>query len=149
MKKIVYVLLFVFDPNAQFCVGITKKAGPVYLLNKLTFPGGKIEAGESLAAAAAREMQEETGVDVPEDQWRLQASEDHGDYELHSLIAVSADVYRARQMEAEPVHLFNIERQCQYAQERPELYAPDFLKRLSGAQQFAKNELVSSVQLIA
>ena len=33
-------------------------------------PGGKVEAGESPAAAAARELQEETGLQVPGDLWQ-------------------------------------------------------------------------------
>ncbi|MEZ4284950.1 MAG: NUDIX domain-containing protein [Nitrospira sp.] len=57
-------------------IGVVVRAGKVLLVRrnnppdagKWGFPGGKIESGETLRAAAAREVKEETGLLVSPDQ---------------------------------------------------------------------------------
>lgn len=108
------------------------------LLNKVTFPGGKIEEGESLVAAASRELREETGVVVEPHQWQLFDSVFGDDYELHKLVAVSDKVGQARQLEEEPVWLLDCAFHASQARIQPSAYAHDFLPTLDAAL-FAAN----------
>jgi 8-oxo-dGTP diphosphatase len=41
---------------------VARRAGPVHLSGTWEFPGGKVRAGEAPAAAARRELHEETGL---------------------------------------------------------------------------------------
>jgi acetyl-CoA carboxylase carboxyl transferase subunit beta len=55
-----------------------------------TVPGGRLEEGESPAAAAVREVREETGLDVEvhEELWSLvKPVDDRHDYEIHDFRA--------------------------------------------------------------
>ncbi len=128
-----YVLMVVIDPATGFTVGITKKKGPAFLLGRVTFPGGKMEDGESPAQAASREMLEETGVSVPEADWQCIEVRFGDGFELHVLAALSRKVLHARQLEEEPVWHLAYTRHFEYARRQPAQYAPDFVEVLSGA----------------
>lgn len=133
MSAIRYVLLVVIDPAVGFVVGITKKKGPSFLLNRVTFPGGKIEAGEEVLAAASREMLEETGLTIAEKDWVIFEDRMHDGYQLVKLAAVSSKVMHARTLEEEPVWQLCIKSHQGYAARQHGQYAPDFLMTLQGA----------------
>jgi 8-oxo-dGTP diphosphatase len=63
MQDATLVLLVRGDPPAEILLGL-KKAG--FGQGKYGGFGGKVEAGETIAQAAARELLEETSIDVPE-----------------------------------------------------------------------------------
>jgi 8-oxo-dGTP diphosphatase len=44
---------------------LTERAGNIYMAGHWAVPGGKVEPGENVAAAAARELREEAGLDFP------------------------------------------------------------------------------------
>lgn len=129
-----YVLMIVVDPATRSAVGLTKKKGPAFLIDKLNFPGGKLEAGETPEVAASRELREETGVHVDEAAWiqALYCGDDT--YELHVLAACSADVHSARTLEEEPVEVLDLDLHTRRAAEQPDQYPPDFLQVLNAAK---------------
>lgn len=129
-----YVLMIVIDPATRRAVGLTKKKGPSFLLDKLSFPGGKREEGETPETAASREMREETGLEVDEAAWVQALYLSERSYELHVLAAISADVHLARQLEEEPVQVLDIDVHAHRVIEDPSRYSPDFLEVLSAAK---------------
>lgn len=133
MSKTRYVLMVAIDPATAFTVGLTKKKGPAFLLNRVTFPGGKVEDGEDDRTAARREMREETGLDIPESDWVVYDIVEKEDRIIVKLAAVSNKVLHARAMEEEPVWHLAIASHQQYAARQPDQYAPDFLRTLQGA----------------
>ena len=48
--------------NSQGEIFITQRAADAHMANKLEFPGGKIEEGESSEQALVRALQEEVGI---------------------------------------------------------------------------------------
>jgi len=58
------VLLLLFEENGQLQLLLTRRAAHLrHHPGQLSFPGGKIETGETAAAAALRETYEETGIE--------------------------------------------------------------------------------------
>lgn len=121
-----YVIMVVHQPSSDFVVGLVKNRGPEFLLGKVTFPGGHIEAGETPERAATREMREETGIEVPESDWRFVTVSGP----VVVLAAESDEVLRARTCEDELVSPMSVSRQVAYARTNPSQYAPDFIELL-------------------
>ncbi len=67
MKRIHIVAAIIFNPD-QSMVYITKRPDDKHKGGYWEFPGGKVEAGESIEQAMARELNEEIGIDVQEQQ---------------------------------------------------------------------------------
>jgi len=75
------------------------RRGMAPLRDVWAFPGGRVEFGESLAAAAAREVMEETGITVaidgPIDQAEILIRSDSGAVDGHYVLIVFAGAWRA------------------------------------------------------
>jgi len=91
-------------------VFLTKRAENVHQGGKWEFPGGKVEAGESVAHALHRELQEEIGIDTLSCQPLVEIAHDYGDKR------VLLDVFIVDNFQGEPSPLegqdfgwFNIE----------------------------------------
>ncbi len=65
-------LIYVFNPQGQVLLCAKKKtnSGFTISLGKWNGAGGKIEWEETLLQSAKRELQEETGIDLPEDSFK-------------------------------------------------------------------------------
>jgi mutator protein MutT len=62
---------------------ITKRPDNVHLAGLWEFPGGKVEAGESLEAALQREIREELEVDISVDRELFSVEHDYPDRSVH------------------------------------------------------------------
>lgn len=66
LKK--YTLGVAFDHDSN--IVLIKKNKPEWQAGMLNFVGGKVERGEKPQDCMAREFREETGVEIPPEQWR-------------------------------------------------------------------------------
>lgn len=60
MKKLQIAVGIIRNENNE--IFITRRAADAHMANKLEFPGGKIEMGETPEQAVVRELQEEVGL---------------------------------------------------------------------------------------
>lgn len=120
-----------FPTDESKVVLLFKLKGPLSLRNKWTFPGGKVEAGESIEQAAAREFLEETGIDIPDADWQVVAHKSEYDYTINvCFAAMSAEQLAAlkleREGEVEPIQVFTYSQVAQMLQEASDDLVPDF-----------------------
>lgn len=132
-----YILMVVHDPVRNQVVGLLKQKGPDFLIGKLTFPGGKLEAGETPEEGASREMREETGIEIPVSDWKFVCRHEV----MMVLAARSEDVIHARQLEDEPVFVMSVPRQLEYAMKNYNAYSPDFIITLTASLAALNGEL--------
>ncbi|GAA0814942.1 8-oxo-dGTP diphosphatase MutT [Colwellia asteriadis] len=82
MSQLVQVAVGVItrvDDNNQREFFLTKRAEHVHQGGKWEFPGGKVEDGETVAQALARELNEEVGIEVLSGQPLTVITHDYGD----------------------------------------------------------------------
>ena len=96
-----YVVGFIFSPDHAHIVLVLKNR-PVWQAGRFNGVGGKIEAGETAAAAMARECFEETGLSLGADQWQHKAQiTDSETYRVDCFMTISPDIFSARRQERE------------------------------------------------
>ncbi len=87
--------------DAQRRVLLTRRAADVHQGGLWEFPGGKVEAGESVATALARELKEELGIAIGRTSPLLEVRHDYGDKQ------VFLDIHLVWEFEGEPSGLEN------------------------------------------
>ena len=92
----------VLDPAGK--VLISRRAGNSHQGGLWEFPGGKVEPGESLATALARELREELGIEIGRTSPLLEIHHDYGDkYVLLDVHVVWDFRGEARGLEDQPL----------------------------------------------
>lgn len=85
MKR--YVITIALSPEGKTLV-LGKLRGPKQVVGRFSFPGGHIEDNESIEEAACRELLEESGVAVTQNQLRAVAiKEREGEFVLYVFVA--------------------------------------------------------------
>ena len=101
----VYVLGFLFSSDFS-SVCLIEKQKPKWQQGRYNGVGGKVEAGEAIDVAMAREFTEETGVSLDAAAWKPYASlkgADASDWRVHIFFAVDDRINDVRTMEEEKV----------------------------------------------
>jgi 8-oxo-dGTP diphosphatase len=98
-ERVVYVVGLMIEGDR---VVLVRKNRPAKWAGRVTGPGGKVELGESLNQAMAREFQEEAGVATDPTDWTLVVSLRTKDFDLHFL-KISGPVFSARTTESEQI----------------------------------------------
>ena len=95
---------------------ISRRAEDAHQGGLWEFPGGKVEAGESLAVALARELREELDIDIAPGEPLLEIHHDYGDkavlLEVHVIRAFSG---QPRGLENQPLAWVHPDSLCDYA----------------------------------
>ena len=95
MPSVVHVAVGVLIDDAN-CVLLARRQKGTHLEGYWEFPGGKVEAGETVEAALARELSEELGVEIGEILPLMTVSHDYGEKQ------VLLDVHRVLSWTGEP-----------------------------------------------
>ncbi len=82
--------------DARDCVLLTRRLKGTHLAGYWEFPGGKVEAGESVQTALARELQEELGTKIGKTVPLMTVSHDYGEKQ------VLLDVHQVKDWDGEP-----------------------------------------------
>ncbi|GHA08029.1 8-oxo-dGTP diphosphatase MutT [Oceanisphaera arctica] len=80
-KKSVLVAVGVIE-STDGEIFICRRGASQHQANKWEFPGGKVEAGETVAQALARELQEEIGIRVTDCRPFMRIEHDYGDKQV-------------------------------------------------------------------
>ena len=82
--------------DSKGCVLLTRRLKGSHLAGYWEFPGGKVEAGESVQTALARELEEELGTRISETVPLMTVSHDYGEKQ------VLLDVHQVKDWNGEP-----------------------------------------------
>lgn len=95
MSSVVHVAVGVLIDDSN-CVLLARRQKGTHLEGYWEFPGGKVESGETVEAALARELSEELGVKIGETSPLMTVSHDYGEKQ------VLLDVHRVLSWTGEP-----------------------------------------------
>jgi 8-oxo-dGTP diphosphatase len=103
MREVHVAVGVVLDPQRR--VLISRRAKDSHQGGLWEFPGGKVEPGESLAVALARELQEELGIQIGRTSPLLEVRHDYGDKAVRLDVHVVWDFSgQARGLEGQPLN---------------------------------------------
>ncbi|MFP2768726.1 8-oxo-dGTP diphosphatase MutT [Oceanisphaera sp. KMM 10153] len=94
-KKSVLVAVGVIE-NTDGEIFICRRGASQHQAHKWEFPGGKVEAGETVAQALARELEEEVGIRVTDCRPFMRIEHDYGDKQ------VTLDIHKVTAFSGEP-----------------------------------------------
>lgn len=106
MDRKQYVVGLAFNSTRDVVALVLKQSGPPCVIGNWNGVGGKIEDGESPLEAMVREFYEETGADLPENEWEQFAVLHADDYDLFFLVAATDRTLAAQTVEKEEVKLW-------------------------------------------
>ena len=113
--SVVHVAVGVIVDSAHKIL-ITRRSQSAHQGGLWEFPGGKVEAGESLVAALARELQEELGISIGRTSALLDIHHDYGDKQVLLDVHVVWDYSgEARSLENQPMAWVSPQELTQYA----------------------------------
>lgn len=95
MTEVIHVAVGVLIDNTD-CVLLARRQKGTHLEGYWEFPGGKVESGETVEAALARELTEELGVVIGETSSLVTVNHDYGEKQ------VLLDVHRVLSWTGEP-----------------------------------------------
>ena len=95
MTQVIHVAVGVLIDNTD-CVLLARRQKGTHLEGYWEFPGGKVESGETVEAALARELTEELGVVIGETSSLVTVNHDYGEKQ------VLLDVHRVLSWTGEP-----------------------------------------------
>ena len=95
MASVIHVAVGVLIDDAH-CVLLARRQKGTHLEGYWEFPGGKVESGETVEAALARELSEELGVEIGETSPLMTVNHDYGEKQ------VLLDVHRVLYWTGEP-----------------------------------------------
>ncbi|HIF9347432.1 TPA: (deoxy)nucleoside triphosphate pyrophosphohydrolase [Photobacterium damselae] len=81
-KKQIEVVAAVLINGGQFLAVQRGESQLSYVSKKWEFPGGKVEAGETLVAAITRELEEELRITIAEPQFLLTVEHSYPDFDI-------------------------------------------------------------------
>lgn len=103
-----YVLCFLFDKMSKY-VALVHKNKPAWQAGKLNGIGGKVEPGETADTACSREFLEETGVEIPVEQWRHFLTLSGTGFALYAYVAFNDRVFYCKTIESEVIEVFKVD----------------------------------------
>lgn len=96
-----YTVAFLFNESLDY-VALIKKAKPDWQKGRFNGIGGKVEDGETFEEANQREFYEETGLDIPMEEWSKFAKIETVNAEIEFFAAKSKKAFDVRTQPAPP-----------------------------------------------
>jgi 8-oxo-dGTP diphosphatase len=112
-SKVRYVVGFLFDAEHQNVV-ILRKANPAWQRGKWNGVGGKVEIDESFDDAMVREFEEETGLNVPIENWSHKFTLEFPNALMQVYHGVYNNIMDVQTMTKEPVIVISLTRLTEY-----------------------------------